>query len=157
MGVSGAGKSTLGSLLADHLGCAMLEGDSLHSVQNVRRMSAGIALTDHDREDWLAAIAGRLTDAAHAGRGLVVTCSALKRSYRDVLRRAAPQLRLVYLKGGRGLLEERLRARLGHFMPATLLDSQLADLQEPGADEQPITCDISESPAALVEQIVQAL
>ncbi len=144
-------------MLAGRLHCPMLEGDSLHSTENIRRMSAGIALTDHDREGWLASIARHLAAAVGDPRGLVVTCSALKRSYRDVLRHAAPQLIFIYLKGERQLLESRLSARHGHFMSATLLDSQLATLEEPEPDERVIACDIATSPGAMVEHILRAL
>ncbi len=157
MGVSGSGKSTIAALLAARLHSPLLEGDSLHSAENIRRMSAGVALTDHDREGWLAAIAQHLAAAVDDSRGLIVTCSALKRAYRDALRRAAPQLLFIYLKGERQLLENRLSARHGHFMPATLLDSQLATLEEPDPDERAITCDISDSPRMMVAHILQAL
>ncbi len=130
MGVSGSGKSTLARALADELGWDLLEGDDLHPAANIVVMASGHPLTDADRAPWLAAIVAAL-DAAQAP--LVLTCSALKRRYRDVLRR--PGLHFIFLDGTRQQLAERLAARSGHFMPAALLDSQLADLERPGPEE----------------------
>ena len=153
MGVSGCGKSTVGGLLAAALQVAYLEGDDFHSPRNVELMAAGIALTDADRADWLLRLRDVLADAVAARRGAVLACSALKRSYRDVLRAGAPKLQLVYLRGSRELLATRLSARRDHYMPAALLDSQLATLQPPQADENAWAFDIAQSP----EQIVQAI
>lgn len=157
MGVSGSGKSTLGQHLAQALDVAYVEGDDLHGPQNVARMAAGIALTDADRQQWLERLSARLARALAAGTGLVVACSALKRSYRDILRRGAPGLRLVYLRGAPELLAQRTAARSGHFMPASLLDSQLATLQPPDADEHAVVLDIAQNPQALVQQACDAL
>jgi gluconokinase len=154
MGVAGSGKSTIGAALARALGVDFVEGDEYHPAENVERMSRGIPLTDDDRAGWLRALAMRIREAKDAGTGLVLTCSALKRSYRDVLRAEAGELRFVYLRGPRGLIAERLASRRGHFMPASLLDSQLATLQEPSADEGAWVCDISESPHDLVAALV---
>jgi gluconokinase len=153
MGVSGSGKSTLGRRLADALGVEFLEGDALHPPRNIERMAAGIALTDADRAEWLEAIAARLGAAHAAGQGLVATCSALKRSYRDALRRGAPEALFVYLHGTRALLEQRMRARSGHYMPASLLQSQLDTLEPPQPDERSIAIDI----AATIEQQLAAV
>ena len=136
MGVSGCGKSTVGRLLADNLGLDYLEGDDLHPPENVARMAAGVALTDADRQDWLQALAQRLADARANGRGLVLSCSSLKRSYRDILRMGSPDVHFVHLHGARDLLAARMTARPGHYMPPSLLDSQLATLELPGADRQ---------------------
>jgi carbohydrate kinase (thermoresistant glucokinase family) len=156
MGVSGSGKTTIGARFARALDLEFVEGDDLHPPENVRRMGAGIPLTDDDRRPWLLAIAARLHDAQRGGRGLVIACSALKRQYRDVLRtRGAASVRFVYLTGGRSLLAERLAARRGHFMPGALLDSQLATLEEPSADEGPWVCDISQPPEAIVAELVR--
>lgn len=152
MGVSGCGKSTVGRLLADQLGVPFVEGDTLHPPANVNRMAAGIALTDADRHGWLQAVAGQLAAAEARRQGLVVSCSALKRSYRDQLRAAAPRLRLVHLHGSATLLAERLAGRQGHYMPASLLPSQLATLQPPGDDEAPLVLDIALPPAQLAAQ-----
>jgi gluconokinase len=156
MGVSGSGKSLIGALLARALGLEFVEGDTCHSPENVARMSAGIPLTDEDREGWLAAIAARL-DAARGGPGLVVSCSALKRRYRDVLRAGGGDVQFVYLEGTRALIEQRLAGRRGHFMPSSLLDSQLATLEPPAPDEHARACDISEPPEAIVARLVRAI
>jgi len=156
MGVSGSGKSTIGAQLARALGVEFVEGDDLHPPSNVERMAAGIPLTDDDRQDWLIAIAARLRDAKRAGVGLVASCSALKRSYRDLLRSAGdPAVRFVYLKGIKPLLTERMAQRRGHFMPGSLLDSQLAILEEPSPDERAFLCDIREAPEAIVADLVR--
>jgi len=154
MGITGSGKSTVGAQLAKALGVDFVEGDDYHPPENVRRMAAGIPLTDQDRADWLRALATRLREASESGRGLVVTCSALKRSYRDVLRAAAPEVQFVYLQGSRALIAGRVAERRGHFMPASLLDSQLATLEEPDSDERAWACDINDSPRQIVDDIV---
>jgi gluconokinase len=117
-------------------------------------MRQGIPLTDRDRAAWLRALAARLVDARGAGTGLVVTCSALKRAYREVLRAAAPELRFVFLRGSGPLVAERLAGRRGHFMPPSLLDSQLATLEEPAPDEDAWVCDIREAPGDIVAALV---
>ncbi|HKX43123.1 MAG TPA: gluconokinase, partial [Burkholderiaceae bacterium] len=121
MGVSGSGKSTVGALLAEALGTEFVEGDTLHPPENVAKMRAGTPLTDADREGWLHTIAARLAAAHAAGQGLVISCSALKRAYRDTLRASAPDLRLIHLHGDFDLLAARMAARSGHYMPASLL------------------------------------
>jgi len=155
MGVSGAGKSTVGAAFAHALGVDYVEGDKYHPPENVERMAAGIPLTDADRAGWLRALATRIKTAKQAGKGLVVACSALKRSYRDILRAAADDLTFIYLRGSKDLLADRLANRSGHFMPATLLDSQLATLEEPGVDESGWVFDISETPEAIVAYLVK--
>ena len=148
MGVSGSGKTTVGAALADALGLRFVDGDALHPAANVAKMAAGIPLDDADRAPWLDAVGALL-----AAGPVVVACSALKRTYRDRLRAAAPDLDLVFLDGSRELLASRTAARPGHFMPASLLDSQLATLEPPTADEHPVTVDV----AAPVDQIVAVL
>lgn len=155
MGVTGSGKTTVGARLAKALGVDFVEGDDYHPPENVRRMAAGIPLTDDDRADWLRALAARLREANESDTGLVVTCSALKRSYRDRLRAAAPEVQFVYLKGSRESIAERVSGRRGHFMPVSLLDSQLATLEEPGSDERVWMCDIERGPQQIVEDIVE--
>lgn len=157
MGVSGCGKSTVGALLAHQLSAEFVEGDSLHPTSNVEKMAAGTPLTDADREGWLQTIAAQLGAAHDAGRSLVVSCSALKRAYRDTLRASAPDLRLVYLQGDFDLLGARVAARSGHYMPASLLASQFAALQEPTADEHAITLDCRLEPGALAARAFAAL
>jgi gluconokinase len=117
-------------------------------------MKAGIALTDKDREQWLRSLAARLREAKDAGTGVVMACSALKRSYRDMLRAAAKDLRFVFLRGQRTLIAQRLAGRTGHYMPASLLESQLATLEEPSPDEDAWVIDITDSPENLVTALV---
>ncbi len=154
MGVAGSGKSLIGAAFARALGVDFVEGDEYHPAENVRRMSSGVPLTDEDRAGWLRALAARIGEARATGTGLVVTCSALKRSYRDVLRAEADDLQFVFLRGPRALIAERLASRRGHFMPPSLLDSQFATLEEPSADEQAWVCDVRESPQDLVAALV---
>jgi len=156
MGVSGSGKTTIGARLARALGSEFVEGDDLHPPENVKRMTAGIPLTDDDRRGWLLAIAARLREAKRARIGLVVSCSALKRSYRDLLRSVGEtEVRFVYLAGSRALLAERLAQRRGHFMPPSLLESQLSILEEPSPDEGAWVCDIRQAPDAIVADLVK--
>lgn len=133
MGVSGAGKTTVGHLVADRLGWAFVEGDDLHPAANVAKMAAGHPLTDSDRAPWLAAVAAQIDDWLAKGREGVITCSALKRAYRDRLRR--PGVLFVFLDAPLAEVSRRLQARHGHFMPASLADSQFAALEPPEADE----------------------
>ena len=157
MGVSGAGKTLVGTLVADALGVAYLEGDDVHPPGNVKRMAQGIPLTDDDRRGWLMAIASHLARAKRTDTGLVVSCSALKRAYRDILRSADPDVRFVHLAGDRALIAQRLSQRVGHFMPAALLDSQLATLEVPTPGEQAWTFDLADTPESIVAQIVARL
>ncbi|WP_307794735.1 gluconokinase [Leifsonia sp. TF02-11] len=151
MGVSGSGKSTIGQAVADALGAAFVDGDDLHPAANVAKMAAAIPLTDADREPWLRAV-GR-TLAAGGDAGVVVACSALKRAYRDLIRSEAPGTVFAELDGPRELLEQRM-IRPGHFMPASLLDSQLATLEPLQPDEAGLRLDIDRPPADLVAAIV---
>ena len=155
MGVCGSGKSLIGAKLARELDVEFVEGDDLHPPENVRRMAAGIPLTDDDRHGWLLAIAAQLREAKRAGVGLVVSCSALKRRYRDLLRSTGDaDVRFVYLAGSRALIAERMAHRRDHFMPPSLLDSQLSILEEPTPDERAWVCDISEPAHAIVADLV---
>jgi carbohydrate kinase (thermoresistant glucokinase family) len=155
MGVSGCGKSTVGQALADHLSLPYVDGDSLHPPHNVALMAAGTALSDEDRQGWLQAI-GQVLQRAD-GSGVVVSCSALKRSYRDLLRSHAPDLRLLHLHGSPELLSQRMRSRAGHYMPVSLLQSQLDTLQWPAADEGAIVVDVSAGPADIVKAALREL
>ena len=154
MGVSGSGKTLIGAALAVALGVEFVDGDDYHPAGNVSRMAAGIALTDADRAAWLGALASRIREATDAGVGLVVACSALKGSYRDLLRRAAPDLQLIFLKGQREIIAARLADRQGHYMPASLLDSQLATLEEPAPDEHAWVVDIDGSPDDIIDHLL---
>ncbi|MFJ8696563.1 gluconokinase [Streptomyces roseolilacinus] len=155
MGVAGTGKTTLGPLVAERLGAPYAEGDDFHPAANIAKMSAGVPLDDADRWPWLDAI-GRWA-GEHAGRGGVVSCSALKRSYRDRLRAAAPDAVFLHLAGDRALIEGRMAARRGHFMPTALLDSQFATLQPLGADEAGVAVDVSGTPEEITDRAVAAL
>lgn len=155
MGVAGSGKSTVGPLLARRLGWDFCEGDLLHPPGNVAKMAAGQPLTDDDRRPWLARVRAWIDQQLAAGRDGVITCSALRRSYRDVLR--DPRVVFVHLSGNRDLLVARLSSRRGHFMPVSLLDSQLANLEPPAPDEQALTMPIEAQPRDQVDAIVRAL
>lgn len=144
MGVSGCGKSTIASGIARELGWTLLEGDAFHPHANIAKMEAGIPLTDGDRWPWLRAIAAKAAELERAGGSVVIACSALKRAYRDILRGERRDTLLICLRGPPELIRARMAARHGHFMPPTLLDSQLATLEEPGPEEDPITVDISQ-------------
>lgn len=153
MGVSGSGKSTIGALLAERLGVPFLDADDLHPITNVDKMSAGQPLTDEDRWPWLERVGEAI--AAASGTGIVVACSALKRSYRDAIRANAPGAEFVYLDGSRELLASRLGSREGHFMPATLLDSQLAALERLGEGERGIVIGVDSTPENIVGTLVR--
>jgi carbohydrate kinase (thermoresistant glucokinase family) len=155
MGVCGCGKSTLARALAEALGVAYVEGDDLHPPHNVALMAAGTPLTDADRAGWLDQIGHTLAQAQAERRGAVATCSALRRSYRDRLRVAAPALRLIHLHGDPALLAERMARRTGHYMPATLLPSQLATLEPPDADEAALVLDLAHPPEALLAEALR--
>jgi gluconokinase len=151
MGVCGSGKSTVGAAIALNLDATFLEGDEFHPPANVTRMAAGIALTDDDRQGWLQTLGAKLGAARREGRAVVLSCSALKRSYRDTLRQQANDLALVYLAGTPELLARRMAGRSGHYMPPSLLASQLATLEPPQADEHALTLDIARAPQAIVQ------
>ncbi len=156
MGVSGCGKSTLAQALADALGFAMVDGDDLHLPQSVAKMRAGIALEDADRWPWLDSIGDYL--AAGEGRGRVVACSALKRAYRDRIRRLAAPVQFVFLDGDAELIHRRMALRVGHYMQPDLLDSQLKTLERPGMDETDVlTLNLGDPVADLLRQAVQSL
>ena len=154
MGVSGSGKSLIGAGFARALGVDFVEGDEYHSAENVERMSRGIPLTDEDRARWLRSLAARIRKAKEAGSSLVISCSALKRSYRDILRTDAPELRFIYLKGERALIAQRLAGRRGHFMPSSLLESQFTTLEEPLPGEDAWVCDITQAAQDIVTALV---
>lgn len=157
MGVSGSGKTTVAVLLAAALGCQFQEGDDLHPAANVEKMSSGKPLNDADRLPWLQKIAAEIDGWRARGESGVLTCSALKRSYRDIIIGDRPDVTLVYLKGDYDLIHRRMATRQGHFMPVNLLDSQFAALQEPTPDEQPIVVDVTRRPAEIITEIVHQL
>jgi len=151
MGVSGSGKTTIGAMLAGRLGWTYAEADDFHPPANVEKMHNGIPLNDDDRRPWLEATAEWMKDQDGPA---VVTSSALKHKYRDLLRAGRPDLRLVYLDGSRELIGKRLAARHGHFFPKQLLDSQFGDLEEPGPDENPLVVSIDAPPERVVQEII---
>jgi gluconokinase len=158
MGVSGSGKTTIAALLAQELGWRFEDGDWFHPKANVEKMESGTPLTDVDRKPWLEAIAAWIEGLrANGGHG-VVACSALKRRYRDILARAGHDtVRFIYLKGDKATIAKRMTARHGHFMPPALLESQFATLEEPSADEHPITVSVAGTPREIVADILAAL
>ena len=151
MGVSGTGKTTVGRLLAHDLGWPFYEGDDYHSPANVEKMRHGIPLTDADRDGWLAALRTVIDGVSGSA---VLACSALKAAYRDRLAGGRDDVRFVHLTGDPALLRQRLEQRRGHYMPASLLDSQLATLEPPAGA---ITVDVGGTPAAIVATIRRAL
>jgi gluconokinase len=157
MGVSGSGKTTIAALLSAALGYQFQEGDDLHPRENVDKMHAGTPLTDADRMPWLRKIAEEIDGWRMRGESGVVTCSALKRSYRTIIIGDRSGVTLVFLKGSYDLIRRRLAARHEHFMPAALLDSQFQTLQEPTPDEHPISVDVGGKPLEIVTEIVRQL
>jgi gluconokinase len=155
MGVSGTGKSTVAGLLAERLGCPMEEGDDLHPPANRAKMEHGVPLTDEDRWPWLEQVRAWIDAQSETGRPGIITCSALRRAYRDRLRR--PNVVFVYLAGTHEVIAARLSTRSGHFMPPSLLQSQLDTLEPPGADERVITVHLGGTPDDEVSQVLAAL
>ncbi len=155
MGVTGCGKSTVAALLAGQLGWDFQEGDDLHSAENVEKMASGHALTDEDRRPWLDAVASWIREHNFAGIPGIVTCSALKRTYRDRLR--GPHVVFVYLAGDHDAIRNRLSARINHYMPPALLESQLDCLEAPEADERVVTIGVAARPAEISADIIRRL
>ena len=157
MGVSGSGKSTIAAMLAHRLHWLYEDGDWFHPKKNVEKMHHGEPLTDEDRWPWLHAIADWIDATRRSGNHGIVACSALKRAYRDILIGNRTDVRLIYLRGDQDLIGQRIAARADHFMPPKLLDSQFRTLEEPKADEHPITVSVVPHPREIVETIVQKL
>jgi ribose 5-phosphate isomerase A len=157
MGVSGAGKSTVAQELSVRLGWPFKEGDTLHPEVNVAKMHAGIPLTDADRHPWLDRVAAWIDDQRNRKQPGIITCSALKRSYRQIVVGDRPEVRLVYLRGGRDLIAKHLAGRDGHFMPPRLLQSQIDSLEEPSADEEPLIVDVGRPASEIAEEIIRLL
>ncbi len=157
MGVSGSGKSTIAGALAERLVWRYEDGDKYHPPGNVAKMSAGRPLTDEDRWPWLRAIADEIDRTCQAGQHAVVACSALKHAYRDILVHGRDDVRIVFLNGTQDLIEHRLAARKGHFMPPELLASQFRTLEPPQPGEQPITVSIDAPVEAIVDDIIRQL
>ncbi|MGK5732404.1 gluconokinase [Streptomyces sp. URMC 124] len=157
MGVAGTGKTTVGPLVAEALGVPYAEGDDFHPAANIAKMAAGTPLDDADRAPWLDLIGDWARSRAAAGTGGVVTCSALKRAYRDRLRESTPGLVFLHLTGNRELIAARMAARKGHFMTTRLLDSQFATLEPLDADEAGVAVDVTPEAAVIAERAVAAL
>ncbi len=158
MGVSGSGKSSIGEGVAAKLGIHFIEGDALHPAANVEKMSKGVPLTDEDRWPWLEKIGQEISASLAKDEGVVVTCSALKRVYRERLRAAAGgHLYFIYLEGSKELLTKRMGERKGHFMPASLLESQLQTLEVPTGEPGVVTVDIDDTIEGIVEASVKSL
>jgi len=157
MGVSGSGKTTIAEELSARLGWPFEEGDSLHPESNIAKMHAGIPLTDADRLPWLERVAAWIDGQRATKQPGIITCSALKRSYRQIIIGDRPQVRLVYLRGGRELIAEHLDGRHGHFMPAALLRSQIDTLEEPDPSEDPLTVDAGQSATQVADEIIRLL
>lgn len=157
MGVSGCGKTTVAEIIAQRLRWPFEEGDALHPPENVAKMHAGHPLDDADRAPWLARVADWVDARLDAGESGVITCSALKRNYRGLIARRGRDIEFVYLHGSRELIASRLAGRQGHFMPASLLDTQFATLEEPGPDEPAIRVEIGDAPEVIAAEIIDAL
>ncbi len=157
MGVASSGKTSLGERLAGRLGWPFRDADSFHPPENVAKMAGGTPLNDEDRKPWLAAIAAWIDDLRATGRNGIVTCSALKRRYREVIIGDRPDVALVYLKGSRELIGGRMAARQHHFMPPALLDSQFAALEEPGPDENPLVVSVELTKDAIESEVLERL
>jgi gluconokinase len=157
MGVSGSGKSTIAAALASQLSWTYEDGDRFHPASNVAKMKSGHPLTDEDRWPWLKAIADEIERVCKAGGHVVIACSALKRSYRNVLMRGRNDVRIVFLDGSQALIADRLSQRKGHFMPPGLLDSQFKTLEPPQADEHPVAVSIAAPVETIVNNIVAQL
>ncbi|MCU1550063.1 MAG: carbohydrate kinase [Glaciihabitans sp.] len=157
MGVSGCGKSTVAALLAGELNWPFEEGDSLHPQANVEKMAAGHALDDNDRWPWLEKVAEWVEERLDEGSHGIITCSALKRSYRDIINRRGRGIEFVYLAGSKEVIAARLATRHGHFMPPSLLDSQFATLEEPTDDEPSIRIEVGPPAPVVADEIVESL
>jgi gluconokinase len=157
MGVSGSGKTTIASRLAARLGWTFEDGDRFHPASNVAKMAAGHPLTDEDRWPWLQAIADEIDAVCQRGGHVVIACSALKRTYRDLLVHGRSDVRLIFLDGTQAVIADRLARRKGHFMPPGLLDSQFKTLELPKSDENPVTVSIDAPVEAIVDEIARQL
>jgi len=157
MGVSGCGKTTVAHILADRLGWLFKEGDDLHPQSNIVKMKGGRPLNDSDRRRWLERVAVWVERQVDAGENGLISCSALKRSYRDVINRRGSGVVFVFLAGSKTTIAQRLAARQAHFMPLSLLDSQFADLEDPQPDEPHITVDIDPPPTVIAQRIWREL
>lgn len=157
MGVSGSGKTTIAAGLAKRFGWILLEGDAFHPPANVEKMKSGIPLTDEDRWPWLKAIAAEADRLTAAGQSAAIACSALKHAYRDILIGDRPDALLIYLRGSKKVIGDRMAARKGHYMPTSLLDSQLTTLEEPEPEERSIVVDVDQPADNIINRVVDAV
>jgi carbohydrate kinase (thermoresistant glucokinase family) len=157
MGVSGSGKTTIANALGRRLGWIVEDADQFHSKSNIEKMSAGMALTDDDRWSWLRAVAAEIGRRRASDTSIIMACSALKRAYRDILVQRHRDTRIVYLRGDKNLIADRLRARDAHFMPPELLQSQFKTLEEPTEQERPIVVDVNATVNDIVDRILTLL
>ncbi len=157
MGICGSGKTTLGRLLAEHLGYRFVEGDDYHTPEHVAKMAAGKPLSDADRWPWLRRLSEAMGEWDEAGENVVVSCSALRRDYRALLRKGAPDVRFIFLEGAVELVRERMASREGHFMPVALIDSQIEALEDPRGEVGVIAVDINATPAKIVNRVIEGL
>ncbi|GAB3536988.1 gluconokinase [Arthrobacter tecti] len=157
MGISGSGKTTIATALSNRLGWSYAEADEFHSAANITKMTQGIALTDEDRHPWLTAIQEWISSKSAVGESTIVTCSALKRSYRDILAAADGDVRFIHLLGDVELIRSRLKTRTGHFMPESLLPSQVSTLEPLGEKENGITVMNVGTPDEVTDSILQQL
>lgn len=157
MGISGSGKTTIATRLAEELGWVFAEADEFHSASNIEKMSAGTPLTDDDRRPWLASMKAWLSEQAQSGRSTVVTCSALRRSYRDILTQAEGTTSFVHLVGDPALIRERMKTRSGHFMPESLLPSQLSTLEPLEPDEPGVKIENVGAPESVTAEVIARL
>jgi gluconokinase len=157
MGVAGSGKTIVGALLSGKLGWTYAEADTFHPAANVAKMAAGHPLDDADRLPWLEAIGTWIDERHAADEPGIVSCSGLKRSYRDLLRDGRPEVRVVFLDGSREVIHQRLVARHGHYMKPEMLDSQFADLEPPTSDEHVLSISVENTPADIVDTIIREL
>ncbi|MUK00963.1 AAA family ATPase [Vibrio cholerae] len=157
MGISGSGKTTIATQLAERLGWVYAEADEFHPAENIAKMTSGTPLTDEDRWPWLESMRNWMTAQAQSGRSTVVTCSALRRSYRDVLAEAEGRVRFVHLLGDTDLILERMKTRSGHFMPESLLPSQISTLEPLEADEQGVRIENTGTPDQVTNDVIDQL
>jgi gluconokinase len=157
MGISGSGKTTIATQLAQRLGWIYAEADEFHPAENIAKMTSGTPLTDEDRWPWLESMKNWMTAEAQSGRSTVVTCSALRRSYRDVLTHAQGRVRFVHLLGDTDLILERMKTRSGHFMPESLLPSQISTLEPLEADEQGVRIENTGTPDQVTDDVIDQL
>ncbi|MCL4156050.1 UNVERIFIED_CONTAM: hypothetical protein GTU68_041818 [Idotea baltica] len=157
MGVSGCGKTTVGQLLAEQIGCKFYDADDFHPTNNIEKMRQGVGLSDEDRTPWLLTLNKMLIGESNQSRDIVLACSALKKTYRDMLSENIDDIKFIFLQGDFDLISQRLSQRSGHYMNPDLLQSQYDTLEEPDIKEKVIAINIGESPQAIIDKIVSII